>query len=126
MRSPSKINDVMEMLEKTRGLAHTSSCMEIIGRCNDIIIKSVKLALKRMGKEAEGPYTLNQLKEAGLPDWYLETIHKTCSEAGILPFCTFILKVPESKVGCAKLDAKRALDVTEKIVDATKKFLEMS
>jgi len=124
MRSPGSISDVLELLEETRELAHTSSCVEIIRRCNDLIEKSVKIALKKVGKDVRGPYSLDQLKEAGLPSWYLEAVHDACSEAGILPFCTVMLDVPESREGCTKLDIKRALNATEKVVMATEKFLE--
>ncbi|RLG49075.1 MAG: hypothetical protein DRO00_10430, partial [Thermoproteota archaeon] len=65
MRSPGRISDILELLEEARKLAHTSSCVEIIRRCNDLIEKSVKIALKKVGKDVRGPYSLDQLKEAG-------------------------------------------------------------
>jgi hypothetical protein len=114
----------MEMLRRVRELANTSSCMETIGRCNDLITKSIKLALKKAGSEITKPYSLNQLKEAGLPGWYLEKVKEACSEAGVLPFCAFILEVPRYQEGCTELDVMRALDATKKVLDATKKFLE--
>jgi len=94
MGGTSSIADFIEMLKRAREQVNTSSCMETIGRCNDLITKSVKLALKKAGSEISGPFTLNQLKEAGLPDWYLERVKEACSEAGVLPLCAFILDVP--------------------------------
>jgi len=124
MENSKNISDVIEMLEKTRELAHTSSCVEIIKKCNDLIVNLLKIALKEIGKEAEGPYSLDQLREAGLPSWYLEAVHDACLEAGILPFCVLIFEVPKSREGCTKLDVEKALNATEKVVRATKEFLE--
>ncbi|GEM_PF-5811814 len=78
MRSQSDIDDLMKVLENIRNLAQNSSCIETISRCNDLIVKSIKLALKKASSKIEGLYSLNQLKRAGLPSWYMDAVCKAC------------------------------------------------
>lgn len=131
----SSLEDLMKELEDIRNSIEGLSCIEVLGRCNELITKSVKLAIKRAGTELKGPYTMNQLERAGLPAWYLNEVEKACSEAGILPFCAFLLEVKEAREGCTKLDAKRAVNAAEKVIGGykeapgglmMKKFLDSS